>query len=157
MSARALRTWIKIEPASAPLGGAKVDGARTNKQRLADQISGPRRPAVASPTGEVRAVTAETVERDIQALSTEDRLVVIERLTSQTVQRDRNGHVLDPLPIRLKRVLHRMKKKDHRFSSRGNWSTIDDFDDALRELEEIVIELNDRPVIAKGNSRMVVK
>jgi hypothetical protein len=94
-----------------------------------------------------QSVTVEAVKRDIRMLSAADRIDVAEWLMSQNeVQRDRLGNVVDPLPVRLKRVLHRLKKKGQ--PRTGNFGQIidqrndSDLVDGLLELEQIVSELS---------------
>src|SRR5262249_59713738 len=90
-------------------------------------------------------VAVGRLERDALLLSTNDRTELTEWLMSHTdVQRDRYGNVLDPLPVRLKRVLHRLKKSRRPVNFgqlAGSLAGADEFDDGLRELEEIVNEL----------------
>jgi hypothetical protein len=92
----------------------------------------------------VEPVTLGTVKRDILLLSAQDSAALADWLTSHAeVQRDRFGNVLDPLPVRLRRVLHRLNKKDDRWAGdAGLWPASRDYDDGLRELEQIVTELS---------------
>ena len=90
-------------------------------QASVDQTSDLPAPPVALPASVATAVTIETVKRDISSLSSEDRDVLVKWLMPDNeVQRDRHGNVLDPLPIRLRRVLYRLKKTNK--SSRGRTS-----------------------------------
>lgn len=92
------------------------------------------------------ALTLGRLKRDALSLSTKDRIELTEWLTSHTeVQRDRYGNVLDPLPVRLKRVMHRLRKnrRPGNFGLQvGSLVGADEFGDGLRELEEIVSELS---------------
>jgi hypothetical protein len=55
-------------------------------------------------------VTIYTIQREILLLNAKDRSSLIEWLAPHNeVQRDQYGSVQDPLPIRLKRVLHRLR------------------------------------------------
>ena len=91
-------------------------------------------------------ITVEAVKRDIRTLRAADRIEVAEWLMSQNeVQRDRLGNVVDPLPVRLKRVLHRLKKKGQPrtgyFGQIVDLRNDSDLADGLLELEQIVNEL----------------
>jgi hypothetical protein len=64
-------------------------------------------------------VTIDTVKRDIQLLSAKDRAALAEWLMPDSeVQRDRYGHAIDPLAVRLRRVLHRLTKETNRKPSK---------------------------------------
>jgi len=64
-------------------------------------------------------VTIDTVKRDIQLLSDKDRAALAEWLIPDNEdQRDRYGIVIDPLAVRLRRVLHRMTEEINRKSSK---------------------------------------
>jgi hypothetical protein len=62
-----------------------------------------------------RAVTIETVKQDILLLSTGDRDALAAWLAPRNeVRRDGYGNVLDPLAVRLKRALYRLKdRREH--------------------------------------------
>ena len=68
------------------------------------------KPAAIATLPAVREVTFDTVKRDILLLSTEDRDALAGWLTPRIeIQRDGYGNVLEPLAVRLKRVLYRLK------------------------------------------------
>ena len=68
------------------------------------------KPAAIATLPAMREVTFETVKRDILLLSIEDRDALAEWVTPRNdIQRDGYGNVLEPLAVRLKRVLYRLK------------------------------------------------
>jgi hypothetical protein len=103
-------------------------------------------PKLPTPPLNGAALTLGRLKRDALSLSTTDRIELTEWLTSHTeVQRDRYGNVVDPLPVRLKRVLHRLSKnrRPGNFGLQvGSLAGADEFGGGLRELEEIVSELS---------------
>jgi hypothetical protein len=69
-------------------------------------------PPSASSVATERTVTLETVKEDVLRLRPQDREILVGWLLTlgNGVQRDQCGNVLDPLVIRLRRVLHRLRK-----------------------------------------------
>jgi hypothetical protein len=141
-----------IALARAPDPRAALSAERENVRRsmaLSRSKVGPTLdPPAPSAAPVARIITIATVKRDILSLSAADRTAVAEWFSSHAeVQRDRHGNVLDPLPVRLKRVLHRLRKKGNRWSENFGLDVAqrargDDYDDSLRELEQIVTELD---------------
>jgi hypothetical protein len=83
--------------------------ARAPDAIVAGTIARPISRKVPAPLGE-RALLGR-LKRETLSLSAKERIELTEWLTAGSeVQRDRFGNVLDPLPVRLKRVLHRLRK-----------------------------------------------
>ena len=139
---------IALAKAPNPIAAlsAERESARRSMALSRAKVGPTLDPGVPSAVTVARIVTIATVKRDILSLSIADRAVVAEWLSSQTeIQRDRHGNVLDPLPVRLKRVLHRLQKKDNQWTANFGLNVAPrargDFDDGLYELEAIVTEL----------------